>query len=646
MLSNSLIFEFQKMSFLSPYIQSLFFSLNTGFDPEQKFIKGIFLDTESISSLLPPGYNGSQQWYSQAVSDLRLVFNDVKKNLTKDLVNSGIKEGVFSWALPDAVMENILELLFSGSDLDLIEFILLISPYLERSLGNLVQALLVSESNVGDLDVCQDSLNQRTRVQIPSLMKDLVCLPELELFLGETLIRLLQILVGSPLSLNVRNLAWHGFLQPGEIPPNLPPVIVSLIASIGGVIKDKSLTINSRSLNSIDKIHNIQESLPQLILYTQTELEEESMVESLHPGQKLILLSILESFHERRMLRCLLFALPLLESILRSKFVAVNSCTIRLITAEATELYTKFTEMFSPNMEDGKRNLLIEHLGSGIMELFMDLFVLPEGPRLRDRISHGEVDLPSPPCSGKSIDEACSIVLHLILNVLHIDQENGLKKTTSSKWTKFLHYRSLFHPILIQNLDTSNRLVATLFRIFKSHKITYKSLTCDNKVSTDSTFSLEESFKEENFADFSKCLLALKPAILHRPRDEIELVTSVGLVVDAATLTSNNAAVTLQYKSVDFLAKKMRSRQRATYGRMMETFPGLIQVLFSTLQFIHLLLRNLNSTSHKLYLKRLKSLLTNLQNLASLTSLEKNKWEVVLVHIIQIQEVLEMNSPD
>ena len=30
---------------------------------------------------------------------------------------------------------------------------------------------------------------------------------------------------------------------------------------------------------------------------------------------------------------------------------------------------------FSPNMEDGKRNLLIEHLGSGIMELFMDLFV-------------------------------------------------------------------------------------------------------------------------------------------------------------------------------------------------------------------------------------------------------------------------------
>ena len=135
-----------------------------------------------------------------------------------------------------------------------------------------------------------------------------------------------------------------------------------------------------------------------------------------------------------------------------------------------------------------------------------------------------------------------------------------MKKTTSSKWTKFLHYRSLFHPtsIVIQNLDTSIRSVATLFRIFKSHKITYKSLTCDNEVSTDSTFSLEESLNEENFADFSKCLLALKPAILHRPRDEIELVTSVGLVVDAATLTSNNAAVTLQYKSVDFLAKKMR----------------------------------------------------------------------------------------
>ena len=104
--------------------------------------------------------------------------------------------------------------------------------------------------------------------------------------------------------------------------------------------------------------------------------------------------------------------------------------------------------------------------------------------------------------------------------------------------------------LVIQNLDISVRSVATLFRIFKSPKITYKSLTCNNEVSTDSTFSLEESLNEENFVDFSKCLLSLKPAILHRPRDEIELVTSVGLVVDAATLTSNNAAVTLQYKSI------------------------------------------------------------------------------------------------
>ena len=46
-----------------------------------------------------------QQLSTQAVSDLRLVFNDVKKNLTKDLIDSGIKEGVFSWALPDSVME-------------------------------------------------------------------------------------------------------------------------------------------------------------------------------------------------------------------------------------------------------------------------------------------------------------------------------------------------------------------------------------------------------------------------------------------------------------------------------------------------------------------------------------------------------------
>ena len=136
-----------------------------------------------------------------------------------------------------------------------------------------------------------------------------------------------------------------------------------------------------------------------------------------------------------------------------------------------------------------------------------------------------------------------------------------LEKTTFSKWTKFLHYKSLFHPtsIVIQNVDTSIRSVVTLFRIFKSHKITFKSPTCvDIEVLSDSTFSLEASLNQEKFADFSKCLLALKPAILHRPRDEIELVTYIGLVVDAATLTSNNTTVTLKHKSEDFLAKKMR----------------------------------------------------------------------------------------
>jgi len=43
------------------------------------------------------------------------------------------------------------------------------------------------------------------------------------------------------------------------------------------------------------------------------------------------------------------------------------------------------------SLEDGKCNSLVEELGAPRMEMLLDLLTHPEGPRLRDRISHGEV---------------------------------------------------------------------------------------------------------------------------------------------------------------------------------------------------------------------------------------------------------------
>ena len=57
------------------------------------------------------------------------------------------------------------------------------------------------------------------------------------------------------------------------------------------------------------------------------------------------------------------------------------------------------------SLEDGKDNGLVEELGAPCMEMLLDLLIHPEGPRLRDRISHGEVIMALYSviiCSGRS----------------------------------------------------------------------------------------------------------------------------------------------------------------------------------------------------------------------------------------------------
>ena len=53
--------------------------------------------------------------------------------------------------------------------------------------------------------------------------------------------------------------------------------------------------------------------------------------------------------------------------------------------------YPPLLQMMVKSLEDGIPNSLVEELGVHYMEMLLDLLIHPEGPRLRDRISHGEV---------------------------------------------------------------------------------------------------------------------------------------------------------------------------------------------------------------------------------------------------------------
>jgi len=61
-------------------------------------------------------------------------------------------------------------------------------------------------------------LSYSSASQCPTLLKDLLATQELKEVFGATVVSLLHILIGPPSSLNLRNVLWHGFAAPAEVP--------------------------------------------------------------------------------------------------------------------------------------------------------------------------------------------------------------------------------------------------------------------------------------------------------------------------------------------------------------------------------------------------------------------------------------------
>lgn len=87
--------------------------------------------------------------------------------------------------------------------------------------------------------------------------------------------------------------------------------------------------------------------------------------------------------------RCSVLILPEIEHTLRLIYCAANDCPRRVLTAESVVHYTTLDII----LENTKSNRITEFLGRGLYSALVDVFVEEEGPRIRDRMSHGECQL-------------------------------------------------------------------------------------------------------------------------------------------------------------------------------------------------------------------------------------------------------------
>ncbi|XP_049831384.1 endoplasmic reticulum membrane-associated RNA degradation protein-like isoform X3 [Schistocerca gregaria] len=313
------------------------------------------------------------------------------------------------WTGKEKDLKELYEDFRSYNDTSTVEAILFVTSVLERSLGNVYL------------------LRGKT---VPFLLRDLLATSELKSILGTIPTIFLQLLVGTPLSFNVRNLVWHGFLHPAEIPPSLATALFVAVASIGQLLSAELASIPRRpQASDLSELAKHMEPppgdlVPHAVL---SVLRESPLIPSRHLD---FWTSALQHYHRGSWGRCCLVALPQLEHLARVAYCVAHSCPSRLLTAESTTRYLTLDDLL-----DTSDTSMLSLLGEGLLQLLRDLLSLPTGPRLRDRLSHGEVDLADiPSClAGHLLGAATAIALRF----------------RASSTQPYSNYTSRFHNIAI-----------------------------------------------------------------------------------------------------------------------------------------------------------------------------------------------------
>eukprot|EP00096_Caligus_rogercresseyi_P007440 TRINITY_DN2529_c0_g1_i1.p1 TRINITY_DN2529_c0_g1~~TRINITY_DN2529_c0_g1_i1.p1 ORF type:complete len:527 (+),score=62.75 TRINITY_DN2529_c0_g1_i1:894-2474(+) len=444
---------------------------------------------------------------------------------------------------------------FSQSEqADVREPLLWMTMDLERSLGNILFSL---------------------RQPVPHLLKDIVRSESLREVIGDVHGDILVSLMGSPESLNIRNLLWHGFLSHGDLHPAYLSGVILLAHSIG--LSLKSFPLRKRGFSPC---------LSRVELFkNDTELPFQV------DDDDLSLRRILDLHKQGSYDLSLMLFLPYLESRLRRLYTEVNNCPARILTAESDRFYTTFDEILAAEMigndESLDVNRLREHFGDPLLEFYHDIFILPDGPRLRDRLSHGEYPL-------FSQQEKFKRPLNLLL-------ESLLHPSNMSS------YASIFHPfsLLFQRVSSATE------EVMKSGPI------------------IMEKGLPSNINSYSP---------LYAPKRHVDLVRvliKITEAIEASALAMNENRVS----TLDKMKRKtLRSRQRLTAERMLSVFESLRAGQMDSLCYVLLVFGSRDVLNFDE--KNLRRILSLHQNINTWVKTSENRWDRVEGALLDLRDLL------
>ncbi|NXJ59468.1 EMARD protein, partial [Rostratula benghalensis] len=505
----------------------------------------------------------------------------------------------------------------------------------------------------------------------PFLLRDLLASEQLAVVFGQAVMNVLRVFIGSPYGLNLRNVLWHGFASPQEIPAKYCAMLLFLTAGLGQLLQTYLLQTKCILVHRPYVIFFSLEELDVFPLNHETLSIAEELVKLSSFVLKAMLpfwMAALTAFKQSRYADCVILLLPQLEVGLRLLFTNTNKCPNRFLTAEVQFL----SKMLAKHLDNDEVNQLPAVLGEPAMasEFLWDFLNHQEGPRIRDRLSHGEINLEAFPraAANQIVAFAITLLCRFSDEDIFAFKEHVIIKQLMNCASC---YHSRFHPISrlkkqVLECMKSIHLWPELPAVPAEHVQTTKRLEGNSEASTlilmisEIISQLQQYMpKNCNLSDdpingilterLLNTLCDTRICTLYSPRRVLETVVVLRKISTQCHQVCEQVIASAELRSKQWMDKTLRSRQRHNYLRMLNSIKFLSPVLrlilvLITLELVHVhLVCEKNPFDYQQYLKFLKSVLQYTENLVTYTSTEKNKWdetvELTNKALIKIREI-------
>ncbi|NWS25649.1 EMARD protein, partial [Polioptila caerulea] len=512
----------------------------------------------------------------------------------------------------------------------------------------------------------------------PFLLRDLLASEQLADVFGQAVMNVLKVFIGSPHGLNLRNVLWHGFASPQEIPAKYCAMLLFLTAGLGQLLQTYLLQTKAVLVH---RPYVIFISLEELDAFPDLNNEILSIAEELVKLSSFVLkimlpfwIAAFTAFKQNRYADSVILLLPQLEVGLRLLFTTTNKCPNRLLTAESSALYTTFDEMLAKHLDNEEVNQLPVVLEEPAMasDFLWDFLNHQEGPRVRDHLSHGEINLETFP------REVANQIVGFAITILCRFSDEDMCSFKEHMVIKPLMncascYRSRFHPISrlkkqVLECVKSIHLWPELPTVPEEQVEKIKGMEGNAEANTliliiSEIISQLQHYMPQNCCSSDdpvhsvlteRLLVELcdgRICTLYSPRPVLEVVAVLRKISAQCHQVSRQVIAGAGLRYAQWVSKTLRSRQRHNYRRMLNSIKFLSPVLRLILLLITLELVSVHSVCKKnpfdyqQYLKFLKSILQYTENLVTYTSPEKNKWdetmELTKKTLIKIRKISE-----